>query len=257
MPPPDNQAEAGYRREVDERLEAAITRYRERIAPHIFFHSPEALIPASGVRKLVERFSDVHGKAPVVILDYIQILSPEKVMERNTEKQIMDAAALTLKHISRDYKTPVLCVSSFNRMNYNEPVSMESFKESGGIEYSSDAVIGMQLYGTGFYNPKKGKTLDVDFEKSRTPRRIQARILKNRDGVTGRFINLEYFPACNLFREVSTMPERKFRDAPKHWKDDPPVYKEATEEDNTTVDINGVIDAPPKKREHKVTSKGK
>lgn len=259
MYPPQNQAEVEYRREMDERLKAAITRYREQIAPHVFFHSPKSLIPASGVKNLVERFADVHGNAPIVILDYIQILAAEQGKERNTEKQNMDAAALTLKHLSRDYKTPVLCVSSFNRMNYNEPVSMESFKESGGIEYSSDAVIGMQLYGTGFYNPKKGKTLDVDYEKSRTPRRIQARILKNRDGITGRFINLEYYPAVNLFQEVSTQPEKKFRDAPAHWKADPPMWREATEEElNPAVpDITALMKVPKKPREHKVTSKGK
>jgi replicative DNA helicase len=251
---PQNQSDTEYRRVMDERLEAAITRYRERIAPHTFFYSPENLIPASGVRELVEKFADVHGKPPDVILDYNQILCPEAGKERNTEKQNMDAAALTLKHISRDYKIPVLCVSSFNRMNYNEPVSMESFKESGGIEYSSDAVIGMQLYGTGFYNSKKGKTLDIDLEKGRNPRRVQARILKNRDGITGRFINLEYFPAVNLFQEVSKHPEKKFRDAPEHWKADPPAYKEASEDD--AVDISAIIEAPAK-RERKVTSHGK
>ena len=161
----------------------------------------------------------------------------------------MDEAALKLKHISRDYETPVLCISSFNRMNYAEPVSMESFKESGGIEYSSDVVIGLQLYGTGWYT-KKGETLDVDYEKSRTPRRIQARILKNRDGITGQFVNLEYFPAVNLFQEVSEKPARDFHDVPAAWKADKPRKRETAKDnkDSEEVDISAIIDVPAEPR---------
>ena len=44
---------------------------------------------------------------------------------------------------------PVLGISSFNRDNYNNPVGMQSFKESGAIEYSSDVLIGLQFKGVG------------------------------------------------------------------------------------------------------------
>ena len=248
-----NAAEREHMEKQAERLTASIKRYRDAIAPHIYIHEPERPIPASEIRKIVQDYTELLGKTPVVIVDYIQILAPEQGNERNTEKANMDAAALTLKHISRDYKTPVICISSFNRMNYNEQVSMESFKESGGIEYSSDAVVGMQLYGTGMY----AKGLDVDFEKSRIPRRIQARVLKNRDGITGEYINFEYFPAYNEFREVSEKPVRKYYDVPKSWKDDPPKKKEVGKDDSggDAVDPTGIIEAP--KKEHKVTSKGK
>ena len=254
-----NQAQANYWDEMADRLAESVEKYRDAIAPHIYIHEPETPIPASQIRELVQNYTELLGKTPVVIVDYIQILAPEKGNERNTEKANMDAAALTLKHISRDYKTPVICISSFNRMNYNEQVSMESFKESGGIEYSSDAVVGMQLYGTGMYI-KKGQALDVDFEKSRNPRRIQARVLKNRDGITGEYINFEYFPACNLFREVSERPVKTNLEVPEHWKADKPRMKTTRLDDKDdsggeAVDYSGIIEAP--KKEHKVTSKGK
>ena len=254
-----NQAQANYWDEMADRLAESVEKYRDAIAPHIYIHEPETPIPASMIKSIVHEYAELLGKTPVVIVDYIQILAPEPGNERNTEKANMDAAALTLKHISRDYKTPVICISSFNRMNYNEQVSMESFKESGGIEYSSDAVVGMQLYGTGMYI-KKGQALDVDFEKSRNPRRIQARVLKNRDGITGEYINFEYFPACNLFREVSERPVKTNLEVPEHWKADKPRMKTTRLDDKDdsggeAVDYSGIIEAP--KKEHKVTSKGK
>ena len=250
-----NQAQAEYWREMDERLSRALKRYGEKIAPRISIHEPASPIRASEIRSLVDLYAEIRGKAPVIVLDYIQILAAENGKEHNTEKANMDEAALKLKHISRDYETPVLCISSFNRMNYAEPVSMESFKESGGIEYSSDVVIGLQLYGTGWYT-KKGETLDVDYEKSRTPRRIQARILKNRDGITGQFVNLEYFPAVNLFQEVSEKPARDFHDVPATWKADVPRPRETakpnnsrgTNTDTDPVDMDGEIEAPAKPR---------
>ena len=40
--------------------------------------------------------------------------------ERATDKQNMDKAVLELKRISRDFKLPVIAVSSLNRMSKSE-----------------------------------------------------------------------------------------------------------------------------------------
>ena len=39
-------------------------------------------------------------------------------------------------------------ISSFNRVNYFQQVSFESFKESCNIEYSADVVWSLQMYIT-------------------------------------------------------------------------------------------------------------
>ncbi len=65
---------------------------------------------------------------------------------------------MELKRISRDFKTPVIGISSFNRDNYNNAVSMQSFKESGAIEYSSDILIGLQNKGAGEKDPEAEET---------------------------------------------------------------------------------------------------
>ena len=133
-------------------------------------------------------------KTPVVIIDYLQIIAPYE--PKATDKQNTDKAVLELKRISRDYETPVIAISSFNRDNYKEAVNMSSFKESGAIEYSSDVLIGLQLKGAG----EKG--VDLEELKKQNPRQVELKILKNRNGRTGEIVEFDFYPKYNDFEEV-------------------------------------------------------
>ena len=126
-------------------------------------------------------------------MDYLQIIAPYN--DRATDKQNTDKAVLELKRNSRDYKIPVIAISSFNRMNYKEAVSMEAFKESGAVEYSSDILIGLQLKGAG------EKSFNPTAEKKKNPREIELVILKNRDAAVGDKVKLEYYPMFNYFTD--------------------------------------------------------
>lgn len=173
-------------------IQEAVKVYGE-YADHIFISEGIGNIGVDEVRKTTESHIKATGKAPVVIIDYLQILAPSD--PRSTEKQNTDRAVLELKRMSRDFKTPVIAISSFNRENYNAPVSMIAFKESGAIEYSTDVLLGIQLEGAG------AKGFDVDAAKSETPRRVQVKILKNRRGKTGGSVFFKYYQAFNLFEE--------------------------------------------------------
>jgi replicative DNA helicase len=145
------------------------------------------------VRTAVERHVLAMGRAPVVVVDYLQILAPHN--ERAGDKQNTDRAVTELKRISRDFKTPVVAISSFNRSNYREAATMEAFKESGAVEYTSDVLIALQFQGAG----KDG--FDANAEKGRNPRRVELVILKNRNGRTGDRIAYSYYPMFNYFEE--------------------------------------------------------
>ena len=133
------------------------------------------------------------GRRPLVVVDYLQILAPYN--DRATDKQNTDKAVLELKRISRDYKIPVIAISSFNRMNYKEAVSMEAFKESGAVEYSSDVLIGLQLRGAG------SKDFNPTAEKKKNPREVELVILKNRDAAVGDKVSFAYYPMFNYFMD--------------------------------------------------------
>ena len=133
------------------------------------------------------------GNAPVVVIDYLQIMAPNN--DRATDKQNTDKAVLELKRLSRDLYTPVIAVSSFNRASYDAPVTMAAFKESGAIEYSSDVLIGLQFAGTG-----EGG-LDADEARRKDPREIELVILKSRNGRTGDKLGYYYHPLFNYYEE--------------------------------------------------------
>jgi len=171
---------------------AAIDSYSE-YSHKIFISEGVGDIGAAEVRREVEKHLRFTGLKPVVIIDYLQILAPPS--ERSTDKQNVDKNVLELKRLSRDYKIPVIGLSSFNRANYREAVTMEAFKESGAIEYSSDVLLGLQLKGAG------EKDFDALAEKDKNPRRVELVVLKNRQGPAGGRVEFEYYPMFNYFKE--------------------------------------------------------
>ena len=76
------------------------------------------------------------NQKPVVIVDYLQILSGDSNSRFVSDKSFVDANIRVFTRLAAEQHLPVLVVSAFNRSNYRYEVSMESFKESGSIEYS-------------------------------------------------------------------------------------------------------------------------
>lgn len=183
----------GYSQTEIELIEKSMKQYGV-YADRIYIIEGMGEVGAKQVRKTVEEHIRFTGNKPIVVIDYLQLLAPHD--PRATDKNNTDKAVMELKRISRDYKLPVLAISSFNRQNYNQPVSMEAFKESGAIEYSSDVLIGIQAKGAGLSN------FDINVEKKKDPREIEIKILKNRNGATGDGVFCEYYPLFNYLREV-------------------------------------------------------
>ena len=181
-----------YSQEEKALIQRAVTEYGS-YAQNIYIHEGIGNIGVEQIRDTVQRHITFTGKTPVVVIDYVQILAPADI--RASDKQNTDKAVLELKRISRDYKTPVIGISSLNRASYKEAISMEAFKESGSLEYGSDVLIGLQLKGAG----KSG--FDANEAKRKNPREIELVILKNRNGSTGDKIELEYYPLFNYFTE--------------------------------------------------------
>ena len=182
-----------YSREEKDIIKRAIQNY-STYAGQVYIHEGIGDIGANYIRETVKQHITYTGHSPVVIVDYLQILAPYN--DRASDKQNTDKAVLELKRISRDYKLPIIGVSSLNRENYNEKISMRAFKESGAIEYGCDVLIGLQLKGAG----EKG--FKVDEEMKKNPREVQALILKNRHGSRGDIIQFEYYTLFNYFREI-------------------------------------------------------
>ncbi len=144
-----------------------------------------------------------NGKqTPVVFVDYLQILISQTDKHNKTDKQIVDDNIKELWLLANQCGIPVVVISSVNRESYNKNIAFSSFKESGGIEFTADIVLGMQ------FSALHGKTTDTkafnaDEEKGKDPRRVELIVLKQRYGKSGsnaydRFI---YYPAYSYFEE--------------------------------------------------------
>ena len=163
-------------------------------AEHIFITESVGNTTVDEVRRLIDNHVKITGNKPLVVIDYVQILRP--LDPRMSDKQAVDYNVMELKRISRDFKIPIIGISSLNRQSYKEKISMTSFKESGAIEYSSDILIGLQLKGAGDPN------FDVDEAKAKDEREIELVILKNRNGKTGVKMDYIFTSKFNLFEET-------------------------------------------------------
>ena len=187
----------------------AVQTYGKSGAGHLYITEGVGNVGIAEIRDKVEKHIKLTGVAPVVLIDYLQILAPADI--RATDKQNTDKAVLELKRLSRDKGIPVLAVSSFNRENYTAPVNLASFKESGAIEYSSDVLIGLQYDGMDYREgetdgarQKRIRQLIREAEKlGRTGQAqdIQVKVLKNRNGSKGDTV-LEFYPMFNYFTEI-------------------------------------------------------
>lgn len=193
-----------YNELENELIDLSIENY-EKYAENIYISEGMGDIGTEEIKETIKQHIIFTGNKPVAIIDYLQLLVAEN--ERSTDKQNMDKSIMELKRISRDYKIPVIAISSLNRASYTSNISMEAFKESGAIEYSSDVLIGLQLkinYDGEETNEKAKVKLKKAIEeaKSKNPREIELKILKNRNGKTGDKLYYEYFPIFNFFKEV-------------------------------------------------------
>lgn len=171
----------------------SIMQYGNEYARHVFINEGIGDIGAAKIKATVEQHKAVMGAAPVVIVDYLQILAPYDI--RATDKQNTDKAVLELKRLSRDMHTTVFCVSSLNRGGYKGAVTLADFKESGAIEYGADVLLG--LYFTGADNDN----FDISAAKKESPRKMTLNVLKNRNGGTGSTVDFYYHTLFNYFVE--------------------------------------------------------
>lgn len=188
----DGKRWANYSAEEKQLIKNAIEDYQHE-AQHIYILEGIGNIGAAEIRTAMEEHRERTGNTPFLLVDYLQILAPADV--RATDKQATDRAVLELKRIARDYNTPVLAISSLNRDNYSSKINMAAFKESGAIEYSADCLIGLQYEGAG------KKDFDAEDAATKNPRKIEAVVLKHRNGQKGSIIKLDYYPMFNYYAE--------------------------------------------------------
>lgn len=191
---------AGYRHKNYSKAEkdllyTASNIYQQKAGANLYIYEGRGDTGVKEISQTVREFIKLTGTRPIVFIDYLQILAPYDV--KMTDKQNTDIAVKLLKQLARDESIAIAAISSLNRENYSSRISMQAFKESGAIEYSSDILIGLQLKGMGTSD------FDVNEAKRKDPREVELHILKNRNGIMSKPILYNYYPAFNYYHEVA------------------------------------------------------
>lgn len=182
------------------------------------------------ILSFIDYFYRMNKVYPVVFVDYLQILSPSKRVKNAADQRAnVEDAIKALKAYQLEHDMHIIAICSLNRTNYIEQISFESFKESGAIEYTADAVWGLQLAvitsDSFFKKQDKNRLVDtslsekrqmINSAKSAPIRKIELVVLKNRVGVPCFTEQFEYESAYDTFRsnrfyypvQSSTVAER-------------------------------------------------
>ena len=159
---------------------------------------------AEEIRQDVQSFREDRAKggdtrAPMVIVDYLQILSNPTGRRSVGERQVVEENLNQLSVLARGSDgVPLLLISSLSRAGYGGPVRMENFKETGGIEYNADLLLGLQ-----FTAANESAGLDLTALKNKFPREVELVALKQRYGSSGGRVKLLYYAPFDCFLEPS------------------------------------------------------
>ena len=183
--------------ELDDISLNALERYSKEIAENEIIEECDFSFNVDTLRDYIQEYIATTKERPTIVIDYLQILAPSD--EKLTDKQQTDYNITALKKISRDFKIPIIAISSFNRLNYSQSASFEAFKESGGIEYTADVLLTLQLKLIA--DGKQYTNEEIQEAKKKTPREVQLVCLKNRNGKANFRVNLDFNPVFNAFKE--------------------------------------------------------
>lgn len=195
-------------------------------------------VSADMIVKYVEEYIEANDQIkPIVIVDYLQIISaPEG--ERMDDRERIDDAVKKLKRLSKRKELFVLVISNMARSSYREKIGEDSFKESGLIEYTCDYLFGLQLsiledeafftkkgsHGGEKETLKSEKQKKIDEASEAIPKEVVFKAMKNRNGrkVFRAFFN--YRPNFDLFEVDNNSKYDK--DSPKSQ------FSQATSDDD-------------------------
>lgn len=177
-----------------EMLDTAVDLYKANYARNIRYEYGAK--SGEEIARVVDNHIKYTEKKPIVIVDFLQYVKGTKQDARMaTNENVAILKDLVVKH-----GIPVILISSFNRSSYKTQASMESFKESGEIEYISDVLIGLQLKDC----QGEGNDIQIEIDKAKAEpvRSVELKLLKQRDGIATKTINFEYKPRFNYFKEI-------------------------------------------------------
>ena len=198
---------------TDEILESVKKDYAQR-AKRLNIIECDFTISADKIVDFVTNFVNETQIRPIVIIDYLQIISAPDG-ERFDERQRIDDAVKKFKLMTKENEIFALMISNMARSTYRERIGEDSFKESGLIEYTCDYLFGLQLAileDDSFFSKegsrggqketlKSEKQTQLDQASEAIPKEVVFKAMKNRNGKKVFRAFFEYYPNYDYFKE--------------------------------------------------------
>lgn len=164
---------------------------------------------AADIAAYVDAWIAKYQDKPVVVIDYVQLLDT-KDSKSYSEKQKIDESMKILQKAALQYAIPIIIISSFNRQSYKDVVSMQSFKESGSLEFSAETLIGLQLRGAGT------KEFDYKVSLAQNPRNVELYLLKSKNtAIPSECLQYKFYTSYCYFEELREAKKDKNADYQK------------------------------------------
>lgn len=167
--------------------EALLSKY-EPIANNLY--TIDYIYDIRDIEAFIRQIKDLHeDNNIIVIIDYLQYIL---CSNNGNDKQVIDIITKRLKELAKEINICIIEISSLNRTNYSDSITIESFKESGSIAYTSDILMGLEYINNG--------ANEREYEAKRNPRKITLSVIKNRYGALGK-INFDFYTTYHTFTE--------------------------------------------------------
>ncbi len=219
----------GYRWTADTEkvVYEAASEYKATVAQHLLYNPGEDTTDLDAVLRKMEEEKKRLGHAPIVAIDYLQLLTGHTADGRDEDAvATIKRAVQRLKEYAIKENTTVIIITANNRTSMATGDSdLNSGRDTSNIEYGADCHLGL-VYTAIAEGEKDIKEIrkikrdywqnpgdlaaSSDYEKFCT--RYSLKVNKNRHGAEGREALLQFIGACALFIPVDTIhdePPRK------------------------------------------------
>lgn len=131
------------------------------------------------------------GKKPIILIDYLQIIRPDKPQANRAEQ--IGQISWDLKQMAKEFGCPVVCLSQLNRKveeRQDKRPIMSDLRDSGNIEQDADVIA--LLYRDDYYNAESEdkNTLEINIGKQRNGPTGTVKVSYIKE--TGRLISIDW-----------------------------------------------------------------
>ena len=147
-----------------------------------------------------------NGKPVIFYIDYLQII-PFAETSVYSIRAALDDFIRKLRQLQMRTGICVVLISSLNRTAYMGPVRMDSFKESGVIEFTGDVILGLNLrvmrsdeYSR-LSDPGE-RNMRLEAARGRRVRELEITCLKNKYGESSFSVDVNFDTGTGVFTEM-------------------------------------------------------